>query len=430
MLDSAVVSYSRSTKIVWQRGYGHQIFDVDGRAYLDFLSGCGALNYGHNDPDMKAALLDYISGDNIAMGLDFFFDAKEAFMKAFQVSILAPRNLDYRLQFPGPTGTNAVEAAIKIARKFTGKSNVISFTNGYHGCTLGALALTGNQNYRTGSHALLGASHRLPFDGYVQGLDSAAYLARLLDDPSSGIDNVAAVVFECVQGEGGLNVASACWAQEIVRICHQRGILVIVDDIQAGCGRTGSFFSFEELGIAPDIVTLSKSISGFGIPFALTLIRPDVDIWNPGEHTGTFRGNAHACVTGRVACEKFWSDGTTADRTARLSGIVTDHLDDFAASFGLHRKGRGLLQGLDVGTSETARAIQAQCLTNGLLLECCGPQGEVVKLMPPLTIPGDALIAGLGVIGDAITAACARANVRPHQRPVAAPQPKPLSSVQ
>ena len=178
-LDSSVVSYSRSTKMLLKKGSGHLIQDEKGNTYLDFLSGCGALNYGHNDSDMKRALLNYIADDNISMGLDFYFEAKEAFLTAFDRFILKPRNLYYKLQFTGPTGTNAVEAAIKIARKFTQKSNIISFTNGYHGCTLGALATTGNVNYRQESHAILSAGYRMPFDNYAEGVNSAVLLEQM-----------------------------------------------------------------------------------------------------------------------------------------------------------------------------------------------------------------------------------------------------------
>ena len=229
--------------------------------------------------------------------------------------------------------------------------------------------------------------------------------SRCLNDPSSGIDNVAAVILECVQGEGGLNVASAKWAQDIARVCRDHGILLIVDDIQDGCGRTGPFFSFETLGIVPDIVTLSKSLSGFGIPMAMTMIRPDVDIWEPGEHTGTFRGNAHAMVTGRVMLEKFWSStATTVETTAQLSARVTNQLGKLAERYSLRRKGCGLLQGVDMGTSTTARKVQTACLSQGLLLECCGPSGEIIKVMPPLTIPLEALNQGLSIVGDAVSA--------------------------
>ena len=401
-LDSAVVSYSRSTKVTWEKGRGHKIFDASGKSYLDFLSGCGALNYGHNDPDMRDALVSYITDDGITMGMDFFFEAKAGFLESFERHILQPRGLDYRLQFTGPTGTNAVEAAIKIARKYTNKANIISFTNGFHGCTLGALALTANEDYRASFQLGLSGTHRLPFDGYAEGVDSAALFDRMLKDGSSGLDNTAAVIFESVQGEGGLNVASKQWAQKIESICRAHGILIIVDDIQTGCGRTGPFFSFESLGITPDIVTMSKAISGFGLPLALTLIRPDVDVWSPGEHTGTFRGNAHACITGKVMLDKFWSDGQTPDRTATLATIIETQLQDLAGKYGLRKKGRGFLQGLNVGCGVTARKVQTACFSKGLLLECCGPEGEIIKLLPPLTIPQSALEAGLGILRDAV----------------------------
>ena len=321
--ESEARGYSRSFDVVFKSAKGATMTGEDGREYIDFLAGCASLNYGHNDPDMKRALIKHIEEDGLAQGLDLFTTSKRAFLRTFERLILEPRDLDYKVQFCGPTGTNAVEAAMKLARKVTKRSNIISFTNGYHGVSLGALAATGNKKNRVGPEQPLAGVQRAAFDKYFgEGIDTAMMLEKMLSDPSSGIDAPAAILFECVQGEGGLNAASAEWVQAIAATAKKHGALLIVDEIQTGCGRTGTFFSFESLGVVPDLVTLSKSISGYGLPMALLLIRPEYDIWKPAEHNGTFRGNNHAFVTARVALEKFWSDDKFANEIAAKAAFV------------------------------------------------------------------------------------------------------------
>ena len=401
-LESSVRSYCRRTPVMFSRALNHRLFDKDGVEYIDFLAGSGTLNYGHNDPDMKAALIDYISADSIVMGLDFYFEAKAAFLEAFDKLIMKPRGRQYKLQFVGPTGTNAVEAALKLARKVTGRANIVSFTNGYHGCTLGSLSTTGNRSYRTGSQAQLAHVYRAVYDGYIDGLDSAELLDRMMSDPSSGLDNVAAIILECIQGEGGLNVATRQWAQKIEAIARTHGAVLIVDEIQSGCGRSGSFFSFESLGIQPDIVTMAKSLSGFGLPLAMVLIRPDLDIWEPGEHTGTFRGNAPAFVTGTVALRKFWQDARLTEHVQYYEKHIAQRLSTLAEHHGFLRKGRGMMQGLQFPNTQIAAQVQSRCLEHKLLIECCGPSDEVIKLLPPLTITEAALDQGLAIFEDAV----------------------------
>ena len=296
--ESEARSYCRGMNAVFTRASGSEMFDGEGNRYIDFLAGCSSLNYGHNDPDMKAALVEHITNDGIAHGLDFHSDTKAAFLTAYEEKILKPRGMDYKVMMTGPTGTNAVEAAIKLARKVTGRTNVISFTNGFHGMTMGALALTGNKGKRggAGGGSLADVTH-MPFEGSLgENVDTLEMIDAMLSNPSSGIDAPAAFIFEPIQGEGGLNAASDAWMQGIEKIARKLGALLIVDDIQAGCGRSGSFFSFEASGIKPDMVTQAKSLSGFGLPFAALLIAPEHDIWKPAEHNGTFRGNTHACL--------------------------------------------------------------------------------------------------------------------------------------
>lgn len=281
--ESSARSYSRWVTPVLGRAKGSLIWSRDGARHIDFLAGAGSLNYGHNDDDMKAALLDYISADGIAHGLDMTTDAKLGFLSAFEEHILRPRELDYHCQFTGPTGANAIEAAIKLARRVTGRSQVIAFTRAFHGVSAGALAATANSYFRGSGHGLHGVT-RLPYDGYLGSVDTAQLIADMLADPASGIQAPAAILLETVQGEGGLASASNAWLRTVARIAREVGALLIVDDIQAGCGRTGTFFSFERSGIVPDLVALSKSLSGYGLPMSLLCIRPRWDSWKPGEH--------------------------------------------------------------------------------------------------------------------------------------------------
>ncbi|MFN3663745.1 diaminobutyrate--2-oxoglutarate transaminase [Yoonia sp.] len=401
--ESQVRSYCRSFDAVFAKAQGSTLHDESGATYTDFLSGCSSLNYGHNDPDMKAALVDYITSDGIAHALDMYTGPKAAFLETFERLVLTPRGMDHKIMMTGPTGTNAVEAAIKLARKVTGRTNVISFTNGFHGMTLGALSLTGNAGKRGGAGVPLNGVTHLPFEGSLgDDVDTLALIETMLDNGSSGIDAPAAFILELVQGEGGLNAASRTWVEGIARLAKKHGAKLIVDDIQAGIGRAGSFFSFDDMDVEPDMITLAKSLSGFGLPFALTLIKPELDVWKPAEHNGTFRGNTHAFVTARVALEKFWSDDAFKDEIAEKSAVLTERLQRIADTIpGARLKGRGMMQGVDVGSGDLASAICAEAFLRGLVIETSGAHDEVVKVLAPLTTPMDQFKAGLDILTEA-----------------------------
>jgi len=410
--ESAVRSYCRIWPTVFGRASGSRLFDEQGRGYLDFFAGAGALNYGHNNPLLKGALLRYLADDGVIHSLDMHTVAKREFLTVFDELILRPRELDYRVQFPGPGGANAVEAALKLARKVTGRTEVITFTNSFHGMTLGALAVTGNAFHRRGAGIPLNHATPVPF-GKSLDLDGQTpdfqWLERLLGDKGSGLDFPAAAIVETVQGEGGINVASAEWLRRLSALCREHGILLIVDDVQMGCGRTGPFFSFEHSGITPDIVCLSKSISGYGLPLALTLIRPDLDIWKPGEHNGTFRGVNPALVTGTAALRAYWSDDTlergTLAKGERIMAAVAATADSVPGAPILVR-GRGLAWGLAFADGDLAGKVSTAAFEAGLLAETAGPRGEVVKLLPPLTITEAELDEGLSVLDEAIRKTC------------------------
>ena len=406
-LESEVQCYARSFPVTFNKAQGEYLYDVDGNQYLDFLAGAGTLNYGHNHPVLKQALVDYIMRDGITHGLDMHTDAKADFLTAFNDNILKPRDMEYTFQFTGPTGTNAVEAAMKLARKITGRSTIISFTNGFHGVTLGSVAATGNSHHRGGAGVALGDIARMPFCGYHgRDADTIKMMDKLLSDPSSGIDLPAAMLVECVQGEGGLNVANSDWLRGLEKLCRKHDILLIVDDIQAGCGRTGTFFSFEPSGIKPDIVTLSKSLSGYGLPCAIVLLRPDLDVWAPGEHNGTFRGNNHAFVTAAAAIRHFWKDESFSNEVIEKSAIVRDRFKKISDRYGVTNasvKGRGMMQGIALADGDTADAVARACFERGVVIETCGNRGHIVKCFCPLTIDKDELIRGMDIVAEAVS---------------------------
>jgi diaminobutyrate-2-oxoglutarate transaminase len=402
-LESEVRGYVRLFPTVFNKAKGSILTDTDGKDYIDFFCGAGTLNYGHNNPKAKLALIDYIQGDGIQHSLDTATKAKVEFLRAFEEIILKPRQLDYKIQFTGPTGTNAVEAAIKLARKTKQRSHVIAFSHAYHGHTLGALALTGNDYYHDDHYGSRSNVSHLPYDGYMgDNIDTSEYLDKVLDDQSSGIPIPAAIILETVQGEGGINVASNSWLQNIAAICKKHDILLIVDDIQMGNGRTGKFFSFEHSGISPDIVCLSKSLGG-GLPFSINLIKPQSDLWNPGEHTGTFRGNNLAFVAGKAVLEH-WQDDFEEKITIR-SLMIQSRLKAIADKYQQHDlryRGIGMVWGLDVAKGSIAKDIINEAFANGLLIESSGADDEVLKVMAALTIDLPILEKGLDIMENAI----------------------------
>lgn len=409
-LESRVQSYARSFPTTFVRASGAELWDTEGRRYVDFLAGAGSLNYGHNNPLFKEALISYIESDGITHSLDLHTCAKERFLNALNEFILKPRGLDYVVQFTGPTGTNAVEAAIKLARKVTGRTNIISFTNGFHGCTLGSVALTGNKYFRNASGVPMQNATSMPYDGYFgEGVDTISYLETMLSDPSSGVSDPAAVIIETVQGEGGLRAARMEWLRRLQTLCRARKILLIVDDIQAGCGRTGSFFSFEPAGLEPDIVTLSKSLSAFGLPMAIVLMKRSIDCWKPGEHNGTFRGNNHAFVTASAAIEHYWSSTKFTESIAQKSRHLGERLQRLLDRFPsdvCEVRGRGMMRGVRCVDPDKAAMISAKAYENGLIIERSGPYDEVIKCLMPLTIENEQLDEGLDILESAFEAVC------------------------
>src|SRR5690625_43358 len=370
-LESQVRSYSRSFPTVFTKSKGYKLWDIDEKEYIDFFAGAGTLNYGHNNSKMQQKLIDYIQNDGITHSLDMGTIARQQFLQRFNEVILQPRNLDYKVMFPGPTGTNTVESALKLARKVTGRKNIISFTNGFHGMTMGSLSVTGNEAHRKGAGVPLTNTVTMPFDNYMDGYDTAEYIEKLLEDDSSGVDVPAAVILETVQGEGGINAASFDWIRDIADLCKRWDILLIVDDVQAGNGRTGTFFSFEPAGIEPDIICLPKSIGGYGLPMAITLIKPEHDIWEPGEHNGTFRGNNLAFIAATEALSN-WENDDFSEAVQEKGDFVSEKLSELIVKYPECKgelRGRGLMKGIARSEEHTSELQSRGHLVCRLLLE-------------------------------------------------------------
>ena len=403
-LESNVRSYCRSFPTVFDKAQGSLMYAADGTRYIDFLAGAGALNYGHNEPSIKRKLIDYLDSDSITHGLDLYTVAKRDFLGAMDRHVLAPNDYVYKMQFCGPTGANAVEAALKIARKATGRTGIFSFMGGYHGMSLGSLSATGNRYHRGGSGIPLQGVSFMPYPhGFMRTFDSIDYIEAVLEDESSGIDKPAAMIFETIQAEGGVIVADSAWIRRLAGLCKRHDILLICDDVQVGCGRTGPFLSFERAGITPDIVVLSKSISGYGLPLAVVLLTPALDLWLPAEHNGTFRGNQLAFVAGTAALE-YWKRENVRAEVERKGEFVQKFLDERIQQINPHIKtrGMGLIWGIDLTDAGDPNAVVAECFERGLVIESAGRKGRVVKLLPALNIPMELLEEGCVILGDAI----------------------------
>jgi diaminobutyrate-2-oxoglutarate transaminase len=404
-LESEVRSYSRSFPVMFEKAKDAFLFDAKGNRYIDFFAGAGTLNYGHNNELMKKKLVAYLQNDGVIHGLDMATIAKDNLLLKLEEIILKPRGLDYKVQFTGPTGTNAVEAALKLARMVKKRSNIISFTNGYHGLTMGSMSVTANAYYRDEAFINRSDVSFIPYDGYMgKSVNTAGYLRRVLEDNSSGVDIPSAVILETIQGEGGIRVASDKWLREVEKICRDFDILLIVDDIQSGNGRTGHFFSFEQSGIKPDIVTVSKSFSGYGLPLAVVLFRRELDIWKPGQHTGTFRGNNLAFVSAAVALD-YWKDDTFSKDIFRKGEILQKRLEELSAKYPKLKaeiRGRGFFFGMAVSPAEIAKEITAECFDNKLVMELAGAKNHVIKFLAPLTISEETLNEGLDILDASI----------------------------
>lgn len=401
--ESNVNGYAQSFPATFAYSRNDILRDNQGKEYIDFFSGAGALNYGHNNELMKDELLRFLDASAPVHCLDMDTVTKLRFLEAFDEVILQPRGMQYKFQFPSPSGTNAVEAAIKLARKVTGRPTVVSFTNSFHGMTAGSLAVSASQELK---HSYIPAQNivYMPFDGFMgEGINTMDYLQQMFVVPGSGNLMPAAIILETIQAEGGVRIAGVEWLRQLEAFTKEHGIILIVDDIQVGCGRTGQFFSFERAGISPDIILLSKSLSGFGLPLSLVLLKPELDIWSSGEHNGTFRANNLSLCTAIKALDYWRTDALMQEVAAKADTIAqvlqeclreSDHV--------IAVRGMGMIWGVELSSGTLADEVSTTLFEMGMIIETCGNRGQVVKLLPALTISAENLATGLERLKEVI----------------------------
>lgn len=397
-LESNVRGYCRSFPTVFEKASGSVVYSENGRRYLDLFAGAGALNYGHNNQEIKARVIEYFLEDNILHALDMYTPAKRHFLEVFEETILKPKGLNFKIQFCGPTGTNAVEAALKVARRVTGRTDILAFSGSYHGMTLGALSVSATEAARAAAGLPLRNARFAPYpncESQVQ--DSIAAIEETIDSMSRDNGKPAACILETVQAEGGINVAPESWLKELRRICDQHGILLICDDIQVGCFRSGNFFSFERADIVPDLITLSKSISGIGFPMSILLMKPELDVWKPGEHTGTFRGHQLSFVGASAALE-YANKIALPEKVRATSRYLQNRLTNEVAGLDsrIEVRGVGMIWGVDFSciNMDMAQRVSRLCFEDGMIIETAGKNDSVLKILPPLTISEEEIDEG------------------------------------
>ena len=378
--ESEVRSYCRHFPTVFTKAKGAYFYDEDGNKYIDFFCGAGAVNYGHNNPEIKKKLIEYLENDGVMHALDMYTVPKREFIETFEEKVLKPRGLNYKIQFPGPTGTNANEAALKLARKVKKRRNVFAFMGAFHGMTLGSLALTTDKSSRGGAGVPLENVTFIPAPYMFPELDTIAYMQKLLDDDHSGIEKPAAVFLETIQAEGGIRVFDVEWLQRVRKFCDDNDILMVVDDVQVGCCRSGTFFSFERANIQPDIVTMSN---------------------------GTFRGNQLAFVAAKGGLEYMLANNIESE-TRRKGELVKEFITNeiLPLDSRLELRGMGLIWGIEfenIPVVGLADKVIEKCFENGLIIEGAGRKNSVVKLMPPLVVEDETLIEGMKIIKKAVT---------------------------
>jgi diaminobutyrate-2-oxoglutarate transaminase len=407
--ESEVRSYPRRIPITINQANGVLIQDTSGYSYIDCLAGAGALPLGYNHPEINDEIITKLKSGIPYQALDITTPTKDAFIKEIMGFLPKTFAAESCIQFCGPSGSDAVEAAIKLSKLFTGRNGVFSFHGAYHGMTNGSMALTGNLNTKSRRTGLMPDVTFFPYPyslrckfglgGEMGEKASIRYLESVLYDQESGIVKPAAIILEPIQGEGGVIPASAKWLQEIRRIASEQNIVLIFDEIQCGIGRTGQNFAFEYSGIEPDVLVMSKAIGG-GLPLSCLVFKKKFDCWNAGEHTGTFRGNQLAMATGAKTLQIIKRDNLVNNALLMGNRLIT-HLREFQKIYPCiaEVRGKGLMIGVEIvkvgltntfdepiADSDTARRIQRAALEHGLIIEIGGRHGAVLRFLPPLII--------------------------------------------
>jgi len=399
--ESEIRAYCRAVPTVFKSSKNAKLVDENGKEFIDFFAGAGVLNFGHNNPKMQDALIAFIKRDGLAHSLDMFTDVKRDFINKFVKTILEPRGMgDRKLQFTGPTGTNAVEAALKLARKVTGRTEIVAFNRGFHGMTLGALACTANNAFRSSSGVPLNNVIR----GTFNDMDALNEMKRQMTLNGEGLQPPAAFIVEPVQAEGGVRIASKEWLHAVEKMANEMGAVFILDDIQGASGRHGSYFSFDDYDVDPDIIVLAKGLGGFGTPIGMLVNKPELDkAWGPGQHTGTFRGQGFSFVAGCVALEYFENEDFNKE-TIRKGKVIRKTLDALHVKYPNTKiRQKGMMLAIEFENAVIAKQITVKTYENGLVIGACST-GEIIKFIPPLTIEDDTLAEGLNRFVAAVDA--------------------------
>lgn len=423
--ESNARSYPRRFPLALKSASGCLVTDVEGRTYLDCLAGAGTLALGHNHPEVIASLQDVLASGLPLHTLDLVTPVKDKFVSDIFETLPAGLREEAKIQFCSPSGTDAVEAAIKLAKTATGRTDVIAFRGAYHGMSQGSLSLMGSLGPKASIGQLVPGTHFFPYPyayrcPFGRGGDETAALAaeyfeKALRDPEGGINLPAAVILEAVQGEGGVIPAPAEWLRKVRSVTSELGIPLILDEVQSGVGRTGTFYAFQKAGIVPDIIALSKAIGG-GLPMSVMIYRQGLDLWKPGAHAGTFRGNQLAMAAGSKTLEIIKRDGLVerAAIAGRRLRANLERIQSHTPYIGEVR-GEGLMLGVEVidptrnpdslghppHGGDIARAIQSAAFRDGLILETGGRYGSVLRLLPPLTISDAEIDQASDILSDA-----------------------------
>lgn len=425
--ESNARSYPRRFPIAIRTASGCILTDIDGKTYIDCLAGAGTLALGHNHPEVLDTLRDVLNSGLPLHTLDLTTPVKDTFVSNLLDTLPSGLHDQAKIQFCSPSGSDAIEAAIKLAKTVTGRSDIISFRGAYHGMTQGSLSLMGSVAPKAAIGSLLAGSHffpypyqyRCPFGRGGEETTQLAieYLERALRDPEGGINRPAAIILEVIQGEGGVIEAPAEWLKAIRRITEELGILLILDEVQTGAGRTGTFYAFEKAGIVPDIIAMSKAIGG-GLPLAVILYHQKLDLWKTGAHAGTFRGNQLAMAAGSKTLEIIGRDqlsqhasviGTEIKTALQQIAVHTPYIGDV--------RGRGLMLGIEIvnphgapdklghypHSSEIAALVQREAFYRGLIVETGGRHGSVLRLLPPLTLTREEATRIITIFSDIFT---------------------------
>lgn len=420
MYEGNAVTYSRGIPIAIEEARGATLRDVDGNIYIDFFGGAAVVAAGHSNP----VILEVVRSqeEKLIHTLDLATSIREKLVS--RLVSLAPGELrnNAKILFGGPTGSDAVEAAVKLAKFYSRRHLMISFEGSYHGMTGIALALTGDTFFKKAYMPLGQPVQFVPYAYCYRcafgleypscGLACIKYIDHILEDPASGVCDVAGVIVEPIQGEGGSIVPPTDFIRELRYITEKHGVLLIIDEVQAGLGRTGRLFACEHFGVTPDIMTVSKALGGgIGLPLSGIIYRKDLDVWNPGAHIGTFRGFLPA-MAGGLAYLDFIEHNNVLQHVEDLGNYMLRWLKELEEKSNIvgEARGRGLMLGVEIvhdkeskkPAPDLAKKLRTECVRRGIIIEIGGHYHNVARFLPPLVLTKELAERGLSIFEEAL----------------------------